>query len=59
MLALYRSGRQAEALDAYLRLARRLAEDLGIDPTPAVTRLRDAILRHDPSLDSHLGALVP
>jgi DNA-binding SARP family transcriptional activator len=56
MLALYRSGRQAEALDAYLRLAKLLAEDLGIDPTHAVTRLHEAILRHDPSLDGHLAA---
>jgi DNA-binding SARP family transcriptional activator len=59
MLALYRSGRQAEALDAYFRLAKRLAVDLGIDPTPAVTQLHEAILQHDPSLDGHPAALVP
>lgn len=51
MLALYRSGRQAEALDVYLRLARRLAGDLGLDPAAATTRLQESILRQDPSLD--------
>ncbi len=50
MLALYRSGRQAEALDTYHRLAARLADDLGIDPAADVTRLHEAILRQDPSL---------
>jgi DNA-binding SARP family transcriptional activator len=50
MLALYRSDRQAEALDTYLQLAKRLAEDLGIDPATDVTRRYEAILRQDPSL---------
>jgi DNA-binding SARP family transcriptional activator len=59
MLALYRSGRQAEALEAYRCLARCLTEDLGIDPAVALTRLRDAILRHDPSLDGRFGPLSP
>ncbi len=38
---------------------RGLRENLGIDPTPAVTQVHDAILRHDPSLDSHLAAPMP
>jgi DNA-binding SARP family transcriptional activator len=59
MLVLYWSCRQAEALDAYLSLAKHLAEDLGIDPTPAITQLYEAILRHDQSLDGHFDALSP
>jgi YVTN family beta-propeller protein len=51
MLALYRSGRQAEALAAY-RSARALTvEELGLEPTPELRRLEQAILRHDPALD--------
>ena len=51
MLALYRSGRQAEALDAFHRLAKRLADDLGLDPSSEIARLHEGILRHDPALD--------
>ena len=51
MLALYRSGRQGEALGAYRQLADRLADELGIHPAGETTRLRQAILRQDPSLD--------
>jgi hypothetical protein len=51
MLALYRSGRQAEALDAYHRLAKRLSGDLGLYPSGEITRLHEAILRHDQSLE--------
>ena len=50
MLALYRSGRQAEALRAYRDLAHRLAEELGIDPSPAVRDLEERILLQDPGL---------
>ncbi|WP_433308377.1 BTAD domain-containing putative transcriptional regulator [Micromonospora sp. CA-269861] len=50
MLALYRDGRQAEALDAFRRLAAILAEELGVDPGPAVRELRDGVLRADPAL---------
>jgi YVTN family beta-propeller protein len=51
MLALYRSGRQAEALEAY-RSARALTvEQLGLEPGPELKRLEQAILRHEPTLD--------
>ena len=52
MVALYRSGRQAEALRAFQVARTTMAEELGIDPTPALCRLEAAILAHDSSLDS-------
>jgi DNA-binding SARP family transcriptional activator len=51
MVALYRCGRQAEALRAYADLRETLVEQLGIDPSPALGRLQEAILRQDPELD--------
>jgi predicted ATPase/DNA-binding SARP family transcriptional activator len=51
MLALYRCGRQADALQAYQALRVRLADELGIDPNPALHRLQEAILRQEPGLD--------
>ncbi|TQS27928.1 BTAD domain-containing putative transcriptional regulator [Microbispora sp. KK1-11] len=45
MLALYRGGRQAEALAAYQALRRGLADELGIDPSPELQALAEAILR--------------
>ena len=51
MLALYRSGRQAEALEAYQDARRELVETLGIDPGRPLRELEQAILRQDPSLD--------
>ncbi|MFI0405838.1 AfsR/SARP family transcriptional regulator [Actinomadura sp. 3N508] len=51
MLALYRSGRQAEALQVYRDTRRTLTEELGIEPGAALRRLEAAILANDPSLD--------
>ncbi|HXF36512.1 MAG TPA: BTAD domain-containing putative transcriptional regulator [Actinomycetota bacterium] len=55
MLALYRAGRQADALDVAERLRRRLAEDLGIEPSPTVRKLAEDILRQSPDLDLPQG----
>jgi DNA-binding SARP family transcriptional activator len=67
MLALYRSGRQAEALDAYHDARRALADELGIDPGPELQRLYASILRQEsvlsparaePELEDHYGEIV-
>jgi DNA-binding SARP family transcriptional activator/tetratricopeptide (TPR) repeat protein len=52
MLALYRSGRQAEALAAYQRTRTTLVDELGIEPGPELQRLEKAVLRQDPALDA-------
>jgi DNA-binding SARP family transcriptional activator len=51
MSALYRSGRDAEALEIYQEARRRLVEDLGIEPRRELRELQQAILRQDPALD--------
>jgi DNA-binding SARP family transcriptional activator len=51
MVALYRSGRQADALAAYQEGRRVLADELGIDPSPALRELEGRILAQDPRLD--------
>jgi DNA-binding SARP family transcriptional activator len=58
MLALYRSGRQVEALDVYRETRRLLVDELGIEPSPALQELEKAILRHGPELDSPRSAAV-
>jgi DNA-binding SARP family transcriptional activator len=59
MIALYRSGRPTDALGAYRRLRSHLAEEVGTDPTPALRRLEQLVLQHDPSLDAPVVEPVP
>ena len=60
LLALYRSGRQAEALAAYRCVSGLLARDLGIDPGPALRDMHSAVLANDPALRAPAGrVLVP
>jgi DNA-binding SARP family transcriptional activator len=51
MLALYRSGRQAEALAAYRTARHVLVDELGIEPSAGLQELEGAILRQDPELE--------
>jgi DNA-binding SARP family transcriptional activator len=64
MLALYRAGRQAEALEAYQTARGELVDKLGIEPGAALQELERAILRQDPALDlpsggQHFGTRRP
>ena len=59
MIALYRSGRQADALDAYQRARSALVEELGIEPGLPLRELQQAILNQDPALDLRGPAEVP
>src|SRR5215218_1513882 len=51
MLALYRSERQAEALDAYRQARSALVGQIGVEPGPELRRLQQAVLEQDPALD--------
>jgi YVTN family beta-propeller protein len=59
MLALYRCGRQADALAAYRHARRILREEIGVDPSPPLRELHAAILAHDPSLRADVPAPAP
>lgn len=59
MLAMYRVGRQADALEVYESVRRRLAEDLGVDPGPRLRELHGRILQQDPSLVAQWAASPP
>jgi predicted ATPase/DNA-binding SARP family transcriptional activator len=50
MLALYRSGRQADALETFQEARRVLADELGLEPGPELRGLQEAILAHDPAI---------
>jgi YVTN family beta-propeller protein len=59
MLALYRSGRQVEALAAYQELRRARVEELGLEPSRTLQELEQAMLRQDPALElGRRGALA-
>jgi YVTN family beta-propeller protein len=52
ILALYRSDRQVDALEAYRRGRKALSDELGLDPSPRLRELEQAVLRHDPALQA-------
>lgn len=59
MLALYRAGRQAEALEVYQDGRRALVDELGIDPSPTLQQLHASILRQEAGLDTMSGVPAP
>jgi DNA-binding SARP family transcriptional activator len=59
MQALYGSGRQVEALEIYRETRRLLVDELGIEPSPALQELEQAILRQDPALTSQEAPAAP
>src|SRR5262249_59272310 len=59
MLALYGSGRHAEALESYQAFRRALTDELGIEPSAALRELERGILRQDPTLEQRWAAAAP
>jgi DNA-binding SARP family transcriptional activator len=59
MLALYRAGRQADALELYRATRARLVDEFGIEPSRSLADLERRILVHDPSLDTPRGEAAP
>jgi hypothetical protein len=59
IVALYRSGRQADALHAYQRVRSLLVDELGLGPSPQLRQLESAVLRHDPDLAVPTGTVAP
>ena len=59
MQALYGSGRQVEALELYRETRQLLVDELGIEPSPALQELEQAVLRQDPALTSHDAPAAP
>ena len=59
LVALYRCGRQAEALEAYRAARRRFVDELGVEPGPELQALERKILEHDPSLQAPARSRAP
>jgi DNA-binding transcriptional activator of the SARP family len=59
VVALYRAGRQGDALEAIRRLRSTLADELGVDPSPELDALHRRVLTHDPALDGRLPRPAP
>src|SRR4029453_5622013 len=58
MLALYRAGRQSEAVEGY-RAAHRALAEIGVEPGPELAPLQEQILAHDPALDARPAPELP
>ena len=59
MLALYRSGRQADALEVYTRTREVLDEELGLEPSVSLRSLHERVLRQDATLGAHRSMVPP